>query len=95
MCFAKVQLKFNQLSDVGFTAARVVEERKNIKQRWDDNQPIGFQRKFFRVSLPELTWRSGKEVMAKFEDFAQKHTTKVILQEEFNIFRFLQKLCKV
>ncbi|KAJ8912784.1 hypothetical protein NQ315_002541 [Exocentrus adspersus] len=48
------------------------EEYKTIIEMWDDNEPVGLQRKFFHVISRELAWRGGEGTMAKIEHFAKE-----------------------
>lgn len=48
------------------------EEYKTIIEMWDDNEPVGLQRKFFHVISRELAWRGGEGIMAKIEHFAKE-----------------------
>lgn len=67
-------------------AALTNEEYKNIIQLWDDNEPVGLQRKLFHIISRELAWRGGEGISAKVEHFAKEidHQGNFTARIEYN-----------
>lgn len=53
-------------------AALTNDEYTKIIQIWNENEPVGLQRKFFHIISRELAWRGGEGVTAKVDYFVKE-----------------------
>jgi hypothetical protein len=47
-------------------------EQKNIISLWDEDTPVGLQRKFYHIASVELTWRGGEAFKCLTSYFKQE-----------------------